>query len=124
MDVTQLAGAPRFVDTIEWPAAPRDMVALLDYLRTVKAPLAREIMAVNHGVPDSGRWDYLGFKGGSEPGVIQMDWLACTKDAECYAVVGGWTDPDKEIDQLRSTIADEAVRDTLIEKAKHITVAV
>tara|TARA_B100000953_G_scaffold133205_1_gene110098 strand:+ start:21 stop:1316 length:1296 start_codon:yes stop_codon:yes gene_type:complete len=101
VDVTQLAGAPRFVDTIEWPAAPRDMVALLDYLRTVKAPLAREIMAVNHGVPDSGRWDYLGFKGGSEPGVIQMDWLACTKDAECYAVVGGWTDPDKEIDQLK-----------------------
>ncbi|WP_420605625.1 serine hydrolase [Novosphingopyxis sp.] len=106
IDITQLAGAPRFVEQIEWPAAPHDVVALLDHLRVVDAPLARQIMAVNPGLgaADSGRWDYLGFKGGSEPGVMHFAWLACTANEDCYAVVGGWTDPDKDIDKQKFTM--------------------
>ncbi len=106
IDIVQLTGDPRFVDQIEWPAAPRDVVALLDYLRKADAPLARQIMAVNPGLgaADTTRWDYLGFKGGSEPGVMHLAWLACTADKDCYAVVGGWTDPDKNIDQPKFTM--------------------
>ena len=105
VDITQLTGAPRFVEQIEWPAAPHDVVALLDHLRSVDAPLARQIMAVNPGLgaADTDRWDYLGFKGGSEPGVIHLAWLACTADQDCYAVVGGWTDPDAAVDNGQFT---------------------
>ncbi len=99
VDVVQLTGGPRHVDSIEWLAAPRDMVALLDHLRRTEAPLAREIMAISPGPgANSDDWNYLGFKGGSEPGVIHLAWLACTADQDCYAVVGGWTDPDAAVD--------------------------
>ena len=100
VDIVQLTGAPRFVEAIEWPASPRDMVALLDHLRTTDAPLARTIMAVNPGLgaAHTDGWDYVGYKGGSEPGVIFLAWLACAKSGECYAIAGGQTDPDAAVD--------------------------
>ncbi len=35
-----------------------------------------DTLAVNPGMPvDKARWPYVGFKGGSEPGVLQLTWL-------------------------------------------------
>lgn len=104
IDVVQLTGGPRHVDSIEWLAAPRDMVALLDHLRKTEATLAREIMAISPGPgANGGDWDYLGFKGGSEPGVIHLAWLACSAESDCYAIVGGWTDTQAAVDNDRFT---------------------
>ncbi len=105
VDIVQLTGAPRFVETIEWPAAPKDMVALLDHIRTTNAPLARAIMAINPGLgtANTDGWAYLGYKGGSEPGVIFLSWLACTAAGECYAIAGGQTNPDAAVDTVSVT---------------------
>lgn len=41
-------------------------------IRELDDPTAREIMAVSTAVPAnlSGDWQYIGYKGGSEPGVL------------------------------------------------------
>jgi hypothetical protein len=58
----------------------------------VLVPLAaelgpREILAVNPGVPgDPDQWSYIGYKGGSEPGVLTMAWAYETSEAKSYVL--------------------------------------
>lgn len=84
---------------VEWFASPRDEAAVLDWLRTKGGERALEILAVNPGTPSAGLFDYAGFKGGSEPGVIFMSWLVKTRKGNWYAVTGGWTRKDAAVDE-------------------------
>lgn len=79
---------------VEWFATPRDQAALLDWLRTSGGDTALQVMAANPGTPSAALFDYAGFKGGSEPGVIYGSWLLKTKKGNWYAVTGGWTRTD------------------------------
>jgi beta-lactamase class A len=79
---------------VEWFATPRDQAALLDWLRTRGGATALQVMAANPGTPSAALFDYAGFKGGSEPGVIYGSWLLKTKKGNWYAVTGGWTRTD------------------------------
>lgn len=79
---------------VEWFASPRDQAALLDWLRTQGGDTALQVMAANPGTPSAALFDYTGFKGGSEPGVIYGSWLLKTKKGNWYAVTGGWTRTD------------------------------
>ncbi|MDB5708628.1 MAG: hypothetical protein JWL96_698 [Sphingomonas bacterium] len=99
--------APRFIDTIEWFASPADMVRVMDWLRrhTESGPAAdaRAILAKNPGIGPAaaGGWNYVGFKGGSEPGVIALAFLLQAKDGSWWAASGSWNDATHEIDGLR-----------------------
>lgn len=84
---------------VEWFASPRDEAAVLDWLRTRGGEQALAILAVNPGTPSAALFDYAGFKGGSEPGVIFMSWLVKTKKGNWYAVTGGWTRTDAAVDE-------------------------
>ena len=68
---------PPIALNIEWLVSGEDMANLMRCIRDLDDPTAREIMAVNTSVPDnlSGDWQYIGYKGGSEPGVINLSWL-------------------------------------------------
>lgn len=79
---------------VEWFATPRDQAALLDWLRTKGGDTALQVMATNPGTPSAALFDYAGFKGGSEPGVIYGSWLLKTRKGNWYAVTGGWTRTD------------------------------
>jgi hypothetical protein len=100
IDMSQLGSGPVAIDSIEWFASPRDVALLLDNLRRMNGQTAREVMAVNSGVgaAAAGKWRYLGYKGGSEPGVISMSFLAQSKAGDWYAVSGSWNNPVKEVD--------------------------
>jgi beta-lactamase class A len=88
----QFTSAPAFIDTIEWFASPKDIIAVMDHIRAQKSDTARTIMAINPGIdPASARkWRYLGYKGGSESGVISMSFLAQNQQGVWYVASGSW----------------------------------
>lgn len=100
---------PVLIDQLEWFASPADMIRVMDWLRrhseTGPASRVRAILSKNSGVGvgAAGRWKYLGYKGGSEPGVIAMTFLAQAKDGGWYALSASWNDPKAAVDDARFT---------------------
>ncbi|MES2755659.1 MAG: serine hydrolase [Pseudomonadota bacterium] len=97
-------GKPVLIDRIEWFASPADLVRVMDWLRvrTESGPgaEARRILAVNPGIAkaDAARFDYVGFKGGSEPGVINLTLLLRDRAGGWHALTGSWNDPTAGVD--------------------------
>jgi len=100
------AGKPLQIETAEWFASPADMVRVMDWLRrhTESGPAAeaRAILAKNPGVGAAAEgWRYLGYKGGSEPGVIAMTLLLQARDGGWHALSASWNDPAAAVDDGR-----------------------
>lgn len=111
-----LDGKPVLVDRIEWFASPMDMVRTMDWLRrnTESGPAAeaRAILARNSGVGASAAsgWAYVGYKGGSEPGVIAMTLLLQDRQGGWHALSAKWNKPDAPVDETRfATLIARAV---------------
>lgn len=96
-DTLEMSDDPVMVDQLEWFATTADITRALDHLRlratsSALAPLLG-IMAINPGVDaNTERWSYVGYKGGSEPGVLNMSQLLQRKDGRWFAVSMSWTD--------------------------------
>lgn len=103
IDPAFLSGKPNAIATIEWFASAEDLAEVLDSLRRRPDPAVMAILGVNPGLgPDSAaRYARVGFKGGSEPGVLNLTWLVQSKDGSWYAVTASWNDPDREVDLQR-----------------------
>jgi beta-lactamase class A len=101
IDAKTFANGPAYIDTIEWFASPYDLARILNSLRQSGSKTALDILAINPGVSETsaGRWGYLGYKGGSEPGVMAMSYLGQTKSGEWKIISGAWNNPAKEIDE-------------------------
>ncbi len=101
VDARQLAGAPRFVDSVEWPATPTEIARTFARLRASSEAL--DILAVNASLApaDRARFAYAGFKGGSETGVVSLGWLLRTKGGAWFVVEGVWNDPAAPVDAAR-----------------------
>ena len=86
----------------QWFTRLRHRRLLLDHLRRGGGD-ALPILAVNPGIApaDAGRWRYLGYKGGSEPGVIAMSFLAQRQDGDWYALSASWNNPAAPVDEAR-----------------------
>ena len=99
IDPLMFSSGPIANDSVEWFASPRDMARLLAHLRDA-GPVVRAIMGINPGIDPAtaARFRYVGFKGGSEPGVITLNLLAQARDGRWYAVVGDWHRPDAGVD--------------------------
>lgn len=101
IDTVELAGAPLHIDSVEWFASANDMADLLDWLRRNGGRQALSIMAVSPGIApgDAARWRYIGYKGGSETGVVAMSFLVQSRDgATWYAVSGCWNNRQAAVD--------------------------
>jgi Beta-lactamase enzyme family len=100
IDLSQLGSGPVAINSIEWFASPADIALLMEHLRRIDSKAALDIMAVNKGVAPASatKWQYLGYKGGSEPGVISMSFLAQSKAGDWYAISGSWNNPAAEVD--------------------------
>ncbi|UYY59897.1 serine hydrolase [Sphingomonas sp. S2-65] len=96
-------GKPVGIDTLEWFESPADLVRVLDWFRRNLTPELRAILGKNPGVPDvaAARWSWIGYKGGSEPGVMSMHYLLQARDGGWYALSASWNDPAKDVDQMR-----------------------
>lgn len=96
VDGVSFAGGPRFIDSLEWFASPNDVARLMIDLRSRNSPTAMSAMAINPGVnPGATRdWAWLGYKGGSELGVISMSLLGQRKsDGKWFVVTASWNNP-------------------------------
>jgi hypothetical protein len=83
---------PRDIGTLEWFASPADICRVYASLATLSrqpglAPVA-SILAINNGsLPlDPRQWSTTWFKGGSEPGVVTLNYLATTRTGQSYMV--------------------------------------
>lgn len=98
-------------DQIEWFATPADMCRVLVELYERGEPLT-QILTINPGLPDDeGLFETVAFKGGSEPGLVAMNWLVERPDGARYVVAGSVVNPDEDVDQLQATLLFGAIRD-------------
>lgn len=98
---------PVMADSIEWFASPADLVRVMAWLKDRRQrPAGAEalrILALNPGpVSDlAGRFAYIGYKGGSEPGLLSMTLLLRDKRERWRVISASWTDPNDPVDELR-----------------------
>jgi hypothetical protein len=109
--MTAFTGPPIALD-VEWLVSGEDMADLMRRIRELDDPTAREIMAVSTSIPDNlrGDWQYIGFKGGSEPGVINLSWLLQNHAGEWHVVTLSWNNSDAAVDRAAfSALARRAI---------------
>ena len=102
IDVTRLGvGTPMASDTVEWFASAADLVRVMDWLRRNGDETVHGILAISPGMPRpaAAPYSYLGFKGGSEPGVINLTWLVRNNEGVWHVVTGSWNNPAAAIDE-------------------------
>ncbi|MEZ4398520.1 MAG: serine hydrolase [Kofleriaceae bacterium] len=98
-----MTGTPRALD-LEWFADGRDLCNVMATLGTrgkwdPTSPLLT-ILSKNPGLPfDAAQWSYLGFKGGSEPGVMNLTFLGKRSDGKWFVVVAAVNDDAKGVDE-------------------------
>ncbi|HEY0598203.1 serine hydrolase [Sphingopyxis sp.] len=101
VDGVSFTDGPRFIDSLEWFASPNDIARLMVDLRARRSKTLLEAMAINNGVGPvaAADWTYLGYKGGSENGVLSMSLLGQRKtDGKWFVVTASWNNPDANVD--------------------------
>jgi hypothetical protein len=101
---------------IEWFASPEDLCKLMVALKAradapTTAPVGA-ILSINPGLPDeAGAYKYIAFKGGSEPGVMNLTWLLQRKsDDKWVFLTVGFNDTGSAIDDEKALAATAAAR--------------
>ena len=99
-------GRPKMIGTLEWYASPADLVRVMAWLNaqqeTRGGKEAMRIMALNPG-PGSAvtsRFPYVGYKGGSEPGVVAMTLLLHGHDGSAKVVSASWNNIQAPVNEL------------------------
>lgn len=97
--------APTRIGEIEWFASARDLARtfawLLDHGLREAGPL-RGVLGIEAGIASAGdgrRW--VGYKGGSETGVLNLSFLLENADGSWQVVIATWNDPAAPVDAVR-----------------------
>ena len=101
--MVQSKGIPAYINEIEWFYSPTDIAKLMTWFTQNGSPEARAILAVSPGMSASDRraWKNVGYKGGSEAGVIAMNYLLTAKDGTRYIISGAWNDSAKTVNEQK-----------------------
>ena len=91
---------PVLVEDIEWFASMEDERRLLRTLIALSDPTLFDILAVSPQLSEKQRagWSYAGFKGGSEPGVLNLTWLLRDEAGRWHMLAASWLDPQAPVD--------------------------
>ncbi|RYX85413.1 serine hydrolase [bacterium] len=95
---------PNNIDKIEWFASPNDLARVMNWLRLHSAApddKARGVLTINKALADdeADQWGYVGYKGGSETGVMNMTYLLQSKKGDWYVVSGGWNNDQAAVNE-------------------------
>ncbi len=97
--------SPRDIDTIEWFASPNDLCRTFSGLASLETapnlgPL-NTILSTNSGGIDLSptTWPRIWFKGGSEPGVLTLGYLARDNKGQTYVVIALTENPATALSQ-------------------------
>lgn len=115
-DVDQIT--PLEIDRIEWFASREDLARTMTWLlaESQKPGLRQvaEILSLETPLPFDGEtWPYVGYKGGSELGVLSATWLLQRADGRHFFYSLGFRDPEAGIDMGAALAVMEAGRDRL-----------
>ncbi|MCY7377613.1 MAG: class A beta-lactamase-related serine hydrolase [Pyrinomonadaceae bacterium] len=97
---------PTYISQLEWFATTDDLARLMNWLRmnTEKSPTdkARDVLTINKALSadEAKNWNYIGYKGGSETGVISLTYLLQSKKSEWFVVSGSWNDEKSRVNDL------------------------
>jgi hypothetical protein len=106
----RLAAGPKLLHELEWLGSPLDLCRVLVALTQDEA--ASKILALNPGVPaPAGRWSYLGFKGGSETGVLAMAWEHEAPSGERYVTAAALSNNEASLPEAEAVRLMAAIRD-------------
>ena len=116
LDSVAFVDTPVLPDSVEWFARTTDLCRAMDWLR--KASIqpygipVRGILGINQGVDvDTKVWKTIGYKGGSEPGVLNMTYLLEHKNGRWYSLSCSWLRRDKDVDLVEfAGIVTQAIR--------------
>jgi beta-lactamase class A len=99
-NIAALDGKPTAIDSIEWFASPSDIARVVDSLRRRPDPRVQQVLGVAPTMANElrQRFAYVGYKGGSEVGVINLTWLLRTKAGTWIAVTASWNDTAAAVD--------------------------
>lgn len=102
IDIARFTGNPLHID-LEYYASAADMVRVMDWLHRNADATARAILAINPGLGPQlrGELAYIGFKGGSEPGVLNLTWLVRSRAGAWEVITGSWNNPAAPLDEQR-----------------------
>ena len=103
IDIARFTGAPLHIESVEWFASAADLVRTMDWLRRNGDDTTRAILAINPGLapPVTGNLQYVGFKGGSEPGVLNLTWLIRNRAGTWHVVTGSWNNPAAPVQEAQ-----------------------
>lgn len=90
-------GPPLALD-VEWRFSARELCDLMATVRSLP------LMGVNPGVADPEQWAAIAFKGGSEPGVLNLTTALTAADGRSYCVVATWNHPDQRLDETALSV--------------------
>lgn len=85
-------GSPLALD-VEWFFSARELCDLMTSVRSLP------LMGVNPGVADPAQWDAIAFKGGSEPGVLNLTTAVTAADGRTYCIATTWNHPDQRLEE-------------------------
>jgi len=93
------SGAPIAL-AVEWFASARDITNLMKHLRDTGDKETFAIMAINPSMPleVKNKWTYAGYKGGSEPGVLNLSWFLTDDDGRDHVLILSWRNDDLRFD--------------------------
>lgn len=102
IDAGLFAGNPVAID-IEWFASPSDLVRVMDWLRREGDDSVRAILAINPALGPALRTNlaYVGYKGGSEPGVLNLTWLLRNRAGDWFVATASWNNPAAPVEESR-----------------------
>jgi beta-lactamase class A len=81
-------------DDIEWFFSTRELCQLMSGVA------ALPFMSINPGVADTSDWQRVAYKGGSEPGVLNLTTWLVARSGKSYCVSATWND-DKPLDETK-----------------------
>ena len=117
-DADEEWNGPLAIDTIEWFACSADLCRVLDWLDKHGGPTAQAVMAVNSGGISDDWFAYVGYKSGSESGVLSLNWLLHARDGKHYALSAIWNNKAKRVDRAELLGLMKAAAGLLVEPAK------
>ncbi len=109
---------PRHIDAIEWFGTPRDICQLYAWFHQKSDQEARKILSVNTPLlePSELGLSYAGYKGGSEPGVVEMAYWLTSTTGENYCLYVGANNSKEKINEGRFFAITEGAINYLITK--------
>lgn len=94
------SGGPVAID-VEWFASAPGLAGLFRHMRETADEGAFAVMSINPSMTANVRekWAYAGYKGGSEPGVLNLTWLLTDNDGRDHVLVLSWSNEEAALDQ-------------------------